>query len=192
MNREMSEAVRLALIKAAEAMQQQNKTGAFEWASKAARLAPDIEEPWLIMAAVSHPQASLYYLDQALKINPQSQKAMKGVVWAQKRLQADNAASQTVKIPSPPALPVSAIPVEKTQQLQINQVPPQPKPKTKWLNIVLFWVGLFVVFCTSSIAISAFAANWMVTNRISIIIPTSQLSEIHTSRYIRKVSSSRC
>ena len=41
-------------------------------------------------------------------------------------------------------------------------------------------LGLFVVFCTSSIAISAFASNWMVTNRISIIIPTSQLSEIHT------------
>ncbi|PWH16276.1 MAG: hypothetical protein DDG60_04485 [Anaerolineae bacterium] len=49
-----------------------------------------------MLAAVSSPQASLTYLQRALQINPHSERAQKGLVWAQKRL---------AQSPSPPALP---------------------------------------------------------------------------------------
>lgn len=164
MNQETRDEVRTDLIKAADAMHQKNKADAFAWASKAARLAPETEEPWLIMAAVSNPQASLQYLNQALKINPQSQKARQGIIWATKRLQPTEAPNKTIKIqPSAPAQ--TLIPVDKTQQIQLIQTPSRPKTHPRWVNILLFWVGLFVIFCTSTVAISAFASNWMITNR---------------------------
>jgi lipoprotein-anchoring transpeptidase ErfK/SrfK len=56
------------------------------WAGQAAKLAPQLEEPWLILASVSEPDASIRYLEEALRINPDSPRAIKGMAWAQKRL----------------------------------------------------------------------------------------------------------
>ena len=54
-------------------------------AHQAAKAAPDQEEPWLILAAMAAPRASRGYLQQALVINPRSQRAIKGLRWAQER-----------------------------------------------------------------------------------------------------------
>lgn len=56
------------------------------WAQRAASLAPDREEPWLWLAAVSSPRASLDYLQRALEINPASKRARQGIHWAIRRL----------------------------------------------------------------------------------------------------------
>lgn len=67
-------------------MRANNRTEARQWAEHAAMLAPHMEDPWLILAAIASPRASLEYLQRALKINPTSPRARKGMEWATQRL----------------------------------------------------------------------------------------------------------
>lgn len=87
----------LALVQAQLALKQGNRHSAQQWAERAAALAPQREEPWLILAAIANPQASLAYLKRALEINPRSQRARKGMHWAVRRLRASK---QTTFSPS--------------------------------------------------------------------------------------------
>jgi lipoprotein-anchoring transpeptidase ErfK/SrfK len=64
------------------------------WAERAARLIPEREEPWLWLAAVASPRASLEYLNRALQINPNSKAAREGMHWAAKRLRAEKTSLQ--------------------------------------------------------------------------------------------------
>lgn len=79
------------------ALRQGDRTSARRLASHAAALAPDREEPWLILAAVASPQGSLEYLKQALKLNPSSPNARKGIHWAIRRLQSGEQLSPKVR-----------------------------------------------------------------------------------------------
>jgi lipoprotein-anchoring transpeptidase ErfK/SrfK len=63
-----------------------NPAGAIAWAELAAGLAPEREEPWLILAAASEPEASLSHARRALQIHPNSERARRAVAWAQDRL----------------------------------------------------------------------------------------------------------
>ncbi len=71
-----------ALKQATNALQRGDKHAARAWAQLAASLAPNMEEPWLILAAVARPHASIAYLERALQINPESKRARAGLVWA--------------------------------------------------------------------------------------------------------------
>lgn len=86
MNEQSSLDFKLALLNARAGLQQHNNMEARRWALKAAAIHPDSEEPWLILAAISNPTASLAYLQRALAINPQSERAAKGMQWALQRL----------------------------------------------------------------------------------------------------------
>jgi lipoprotein-anchoring transpeptidase ErfK/SrfK len=79
----------LAIAEAKRALQENRKLDARRWAERAASISPNQEEPWLILAAVASPKASLNYLNQALKINPSSSRAKRGMHWAVKKLRAD-------------------------------------------------------------------------------------------------------
>jgi lipoprotein-anchoring transpeptidase ErfK/SrfK len=57
------------------------------WAHRAITLAPESEDPWLILAALAKPHVSLQYLKEALRINPDSQRARNGLLDVQKRLE---------------------------------------------------------------------------------------------------------
>ena len=59
-----------ALQEARAAFQKKDNRSAYNWAKRAAQIAPELEEPWLLLAAVSNPEASIRFLEQALKINP--------------------------------------------------------------------------------------------------------------------------
>jgi lipoprotein-anchoring transpeptidase ErfK/SrfK len=78
------------LIKAKEALSKGDPQRARRFAHKAVKLAPDHEEPWLYLASVSSPKASISYLKKALEINPGSSQAKKGMRWAIKRLRKSN------------------------------------------------------------------------------------------------------
>jgi lipoprotein-anchoring transpeptidase ErfK/SrfK len=93
-----------ALKTAWKAMQRGNRREARRWAEKAARIIPDREEPWLILAANANPRASLAYLDQALHINPESVRARQGRHWAIQRLRK---AQQNPKFFQPTPLQIS-------------------------------------------------------------------------------------
>lgn len=74
---------------AIEALATGRRAEARRLAHKAAGLAPNQEEPWLMLAAVAAPRASLEYLRQALKINPRSASAKKAWKWAKQRARID-------------------------------------------------------------------------------------------------------
>ena len=54
-----------------------------------------MEDPWLILAAVAKPRASIAYLEKALEINPDSPRALAGLQWARQR--QDNEITQPVR-----------------------------------------------------------------------------------------------
>ena len=101
--------------KASQALGRGDKRAARTWAQLAVARAPQNEEPWLILAAVSSPQASLEYLKQALLVNPGSERAMRGLRWAQTRLAEQRpkpktaiyplAATQPTRLPPKPQTP---------------------------------------------------------------------------------------
>ena len=85
------ESTRKILLNAREAMQHGDRQAARTWAEQAVALDPESEEPWLFLAALSSPRASVKYLEHALKINPASVRARKGMHWAVERLRREPA-----------------------------------------------------------------------------------------------------
>ena len=75
-----------AIQQALQAMRRGDRAQARRWASLAARLDPASEQPWLVMASLASPQASVAYLRIALEKNPESLPAQQGMAWASKRL----------------------------------------------------------------------------------------------------------
>ena len=80
--------IRFALQQAQAALRRGDLPDARHWAEQAVSLAPDQEAPWLMMAAVASPRASIAYLQRALEINPHSQRALQGLEWAKKRYES--------------------------------------------------------------------------------------------------------
>ncbi len=89
---------REAIQQAQLALKRGNRRAARRWAEQAASLAPEQEEPWLIIAALATPRASLEYLKHALEINPSSKRARRGMHWAIQRYR---------ELPSPTLSPLS-------------------------------------------------------------------------------------
>jgi hypothetical protein len=88
------------------ALQRGEKLCARRWAWLAASLEPEQEAPWLLLAAVAAPRASVGYLRQALKINPGSVRAQAGLEWALKRVAAASQTATTAQVEvSQPASP---------------------------------------------------------------------------------------
>jgi lipoprotein-anchoring transpeptidase ErfK/SrfK len=71
---------------ARDALRRGDMTEARQWAERAAELAPQTEDPWLILAAVASPRESVDYVRKALQANPESPRARKGMEWAMSRL----------------------------------------------------------------------------------------------------------
>jgi lipoprotein-anchoring transpeptidase ErfK/SrfK len=127
------EAIRLAR----QAQLSGDKRAARRYAEQAVQFAPELEEGWLMLAALASPRASIAYLQQALKINPASERAQKGMQWAIARLdRTQEVAPQTAG--TPPAEDQQAVTQQAaTQQLvthkaaaqaAVLQVPLAPTP----------------------------------------------------------------
>src|SRR5512136_2882356 len=82
--------IKLALINARIALTNNNRMEARNWATFVIKRAPQTEDAWLILGAVSSPLASVFYIQKALEIDPNSTRAQKGLQWARQRLQAQN------------------------------------------------------------------------------------------------------
>lgn len=90
---------RHALQQAHDALFKGQRREARRWAEQAAALAPDSEEPWLLLAALASPRASVEYLKRALAINPHSKRARQGMHWAVQRLRSEPPAPTLVRVP---------------------------------------------------------------------------------------------
>jgi lipoprotein-anchoring transpeptidase ErfK/SrfK len=134
-----------AIQQARQALKQGNRRAARRWAEQAATINPEKEEPWLIIAALANPRASLEYLKHALKINPTSQPARKGMHWAIQRYRSE-------------ALPIKHIQnPEITANINSEAQPRKPVAFSSWLLFLLvFLSGMLLWLGTSS---SSFASN---------------------------------
>jgi lipoprotein-anchoring transpeptidase ErfK/SrfK len=136
MNAELIQAQK-AIQNAREALRDGDRSAARHWAEQAAKLAPQLEDPWLILAAVASPKASVAFVERALKINPDSPRARKGMQWALKRLQTSPSEERT-----------DGGTTQQTKAVK-RSVPPQ-KPKRKILYPVLLLVlGCIVVLAAA-------------------------------------------
>ena len=83
--------------RARRALKAGNKSEARRLARRVAKLAPEKEASWLLLAATSGPQASIGYLKQALEINPNSKRAKQGLRWAAKRAKKQKSDSRELQ-----------------------------------------------------------------------------------------------
>lgn len=114
------------------AIQQGRRTDARRLALEAARLTPQAEEPWLLLAALASPQASMDYLRRALEINPNSARAHQGLEWAINR-------ARTAQITAP-VTPAPAVPrLAETQPVPVRRA---VRPSPQWLRPVLWAAAL--------------------------------------------------
>lgn len=148
MNRSQDEA-HLAVEKARDALRNNRRSDARQWAERAASLAPQMEDPWLILAAIANPRDSLDYIHKALAINPGSPRARKGMQWARQRLQ-----EQAERQPAPvdtPRSPAGSLPAAASQPSP-SVAPSRPAGRSRSLMpIVLVAIGL-VVFAVAAVS----------------------------------------
>ncbi len=181
------QAAKESIRRSRAALRKGDKDSARRWAEKAASLAPQLEKPWLLLAATSRPQISLRYLERALAINPQSRAAQKGVLWAKRRLEPQVEITQPIPVikenvvpPSKNAhggiLQIHAIEAEETQPIKkvaksVHETQPnialQPRKKSRrWRQSVpalLMTVVIVSLVWASMPRISSFAAAMQAT-----------------------------
>ena len=141
MSAESQDRAHSALEKAQSALLKKDVNGALKYAKTAVKLNPKLEEAWLILASVSNPKDSVEFLNRALEINPDSQKARKGMRWAASRLREIQ--QQTVHGKSKPS--------QKHTSKKKNKE--KGKLKNQWGislfitivfigSVLMFWLGL--------------------------------------------------
>ncbi len=136
MNETSSPQAQDLIRRAYQALRTNNRLEARQLASEAAKLAPNLEDPWLILAALAGPQASVEYLKRALEINPASTRAQKGLEWANQRSAAApaevpaavEAASPAVPAAVPLTPPPPEPPVEHTAPVRVAVPAAMPEP----------------------------------------------------------------
>jgi len=161
MNELYRQEARTAVQYAQQALRAGNRREAHQWAAQAARLAPDMEAPWLILAAVASPNASVHYLKRALEINPNSERARQGMHWALKRQREQ--AVEEARYPY--------FSKEGTTQIRVPVAIQKPSPrssvKTKsrpsmHLSALVPIALVFAVICIGSLFFLGFPSSWTV------------------------------
>jgi len=167
MNNQFIEAREL-IAKARESLRRGDKASARQMGERAARLAPSMEDVWLVLTAADpDPQDALAYAKKALQTHPQSPRAQHAVEWATNRWKQVEALKDLTPV-SP--LPRRAeVPVTQEQRAYQTAVA-MPALKTQgrnWLLPVLLvgaamlfvgFIALFVV-ATSYPALSSVVSS---------------------------------
>ena len=155
----------LAVQKAREALRDGDRSQARKWAERAAELAPQLEEPWLVLAAVASPRASQEYVRRALKINPESLRARRAMEWAMQRLR------QTEQEPAP-AKETPAAPGVPARKPRPSQRPAARKSARRAKRSPFFAVLLLALGC-----IVCAVAGWSASTSpvVASMIPRSAL-----------------
>ena len=162
---QQKQAFQYAMTEAQKAMSRGNKIAARQWASRAAQVAPHQEAPWLLLAAVANPKASIGYLKRALEINPNSVPARKGMHWAVKHLREETAqqvmfaqATQDTA-PRPVHKPERASAPARTGH-RVHVQRPTPADQQRSRGVLVPWLVLFLFACI-------FAFIWTTTPQLS-------------------------
>ncbi len=165
------------IVKAREALRRGDKETAHSLGEQAALLAPGLEDAWLVLTASDpNPEDALAYAQQALEINPSSERALKAVEWAIARLK---------KAQTAPAAAVAA-----TEAGAPAPVPPEQQKlqeTTKSINRTWIYVGAALVLLLCFVA--AFAvyqgvksptfASFINSSGLNKVTEPSQAQEKH-------------
>lgn len=133
----------LELIQQAyRALRANDRTLARTLAGEAANLAPELEDPWLILSALATPKASLEYAEKALALAPGSPKALRALDWAKKRLEQAQPVTPAEVTPQAAMIqPEAAAAVEAPEQVLRAQIEPEPtRPERKKRSSAWLWV----------------------------------------------------
>jgi len=179
MNQQFIEAREL-IIKARESLRHGDKKSARLLGEKAVRLAPAMEDVWLVLAASDpNPQDALAYARKALEINPQSTRAQRGVEWASEQLSKAQAKEQTQPrvVPTQVAT-VASLPQKHAYQTAVAMPMLQPQRRT-WLlpallvgAVAVAFLGFLALFVLNSSALrSLFVAAMMRTSAKIVWLP---------------------
>ena len=161
-----SDPVKTSIDHAIKALKRGERLEARQWAERAASLAPEREEPWLVLAAIASPRASIAYLKRALEINPESQHARKGMHWAIQRLRAER-------------------PEPLQHQNEVVIVPPTAAKPVKQQTSILPWLLLILVIVFISFV-------WFGLPNISFAIPQKEpliVAQVHIKKVTRTPTS---
>ncbi len=164
MTAQLPDAVFQILNDAKEALNRGELQRARQLALKAVRLAPDFEEPWLYLATVSSPEASIAYLKKALEINPLSDQAIKGRRWAIQRFRKSNPGQTPKRIQLPVSIAKEALTAHKISILS-------------WSTIALILISVVLV--------------WLWTPDFSFAFPSLQATQqttLSAQENVRKVT----
>lgn len=123
------------------------------WAQLAIKINPNLEEPWLWLAAVSSPHASIAYLQKALSINPQSKRARQGMHWAIKRIRLEPIHKPYHKNITPTSL---GAPQEKRKPRFVVSTKSHLKPH--------IWMGIGVLLAVISCALVSPALGFYINS----------------------------
>ena len=139
----------IAIQQAALAVRAGDRASGRRWASLAARLDPANEQPWLIMAAMASPQASVAYCKRALELNPSSEAAKKAMEWASARLAQEQAAqAAAAQAPAAPPVTAKAAPShERTAPVAVKPAPAQAHARKAPRWAALVWIAVFLGLC---------------------------------------------
>jgi lipoprotein-anchoring transpeptidase ErfK/SrfK len=129
---------REALTYAREALKNGAKDEAFHWAERAAKLAPQSEDPWLILTSVSNPRKSVEYARKALEANPNSPRAKKAMEWAMGRV---GGTTQQSKVNSGNVKQVQGAVLSGSKDQARNETAKNPKKRSPILPILLVVIG---------------------------------------------------
>ena len=141
---QQKQAFNYAMAEAHKAMRLGHKIAARQWATRAAQVAPDQETPWLLLAAIAGPKASIEYLKRALEINPNSAAARKGMHWAIKRLREETPrerVSTSIQAPASLAMPPALV------RLRVHVQQPAPADHQRSRAVVVPWLVLLLFAC---------------------------------------------
>ncbi len=155
-----SRSVQQAIENARQALQRGDRQAARRWAEQAIALAPKTEDAWLLLAAVSSPRAAVACMEQALQINPGSERARRGMAWALEQVRRQESArgdtqprktptapSPSVPPPSPPPVPAAAFPAAAAPR---PSAPSPPRKKTR--RPAILWALLtLTILCAAAL-----------------------------------------
>lgn len=127
--RALPEGVRDDLRASRAALERGDRAEARRMARRAARVAPDLELPWLYLAAASEPRPALAYLARALDINPKSAAARKAIRWTISRMPAAERKE-------------AAAGLELPKSIQLELTPLEALTRRRWFSLPVALVGM--------------------------------------------------
>jgi 6-pyruvoyltetrahydropterin/6-carboxytetrahydropterin synthase len=167
-------------------------------AARSTELDPQNEEAWLILAALTNPAESIEYLKTALRINPNSERARRGMQWAEERLRKEEIQNQFLAMVKK-TKPLSPRPIQeyshpKPDTLVQDQLSPIPDISIQDHSHPVNEAGLWHIDVAKILSpdknVFEFVYNGFFTAYHQISITGTKMGEIHPHTYRLQIRAS--